>query len=177
MWYEAVSRANTYSLWGISAKRSHSLKQENMTEIRMARKEDIEVLYELIFGIAKFHNQAQFVLTNKEEMLNAGFNENPKFGALIAECDGKVAGYLSYTWNYSIWNGKDYMNMDDLFVWEAFRGKKIGEKLMLYAKKISKANSVDLIRWEVENNNAKAISFYNRLGAKMYSKGIFRWDV
>ncbi|MBX2871584.1 MAG: GNAT family N-acetyltransferase [Saprospiraceae bacterium] len=148
-----------------------------MIEIRVAQKEDVGILYELIMGIAKFHNQEQFVLTNQEEMLQAGFGENPRFGALIAEYNGKVAGYLSYTWNYSIWNGTAYMNMDDLFVWQAFRGKKIGEQLMLHAKGLCDNSGIKLIRWEVQQDNAKAISFYNRLGADMYPKGIFRWKL
>jgi len=146
-----------------------------MIDIREARKEDIEILYDLIIGIAEFHNQEQYVLTNQEEMLRAGFGENPKFGALIAEYKGKVAGYLSFTWNYSIWNGTDYMNMDDLFVWEAFRGKRVGEELMLYAKQLCENKDISMIRWEVQQDNVKAVSFYNRLGADMYSKGIFRW--
>lgn len=151
--------------------------EEKMIEIRRAQKDDIDILYELIYEIAKFHNQEQFVLTSREEMLNAGFNENPKFGALIARYNGEVAGYLSFTWNYSIWNGGNYMNMDDLFVLETFRGKRVGEQLMLHAKGICETNKINSIRWEVESNNSKAISFYNRLGAKMYSKGIFKWKI
>ncbi|MCG8329642.1 MAG: GNAT family N-acetyltransferase [Chitinophagales bacterium] len=154
-----------------------SYKQEEMIEIRRAQKDDIDILYELIYEIAKFHNQEQFVLTSREEMLNAGFNENPKFGALIARYNGEVAGYLSFTWNYSIWNGGNYMNMDDLFVLEAFRGKRVGEQLMLHAKGICETNKINSIRWEVESNNSKAISFYSKLGAKMYSKGIFKWKI
>lgn len=146
-----------------------------MTEIRVAQKEDVGILYELIMGIAKFHNQEQFVATTPEEMFRAGFSENPKFGAFIAEYDGKVAGYLSYTWNYSIWNGKNYMNMDDLFVWEEFRGKKIGEQLMQSAKDLCEDSGINSIRWEVQQDNSKAISFYNRLGAEMFPKGIFKW--
>ncbi len=146
-----------------------------MIEIREATKEDVGVLFELIIGIAKFHDQEQFVATNPQEMLRAGFGDTPKFGALLATYDGEVAGYLSYTWNYSIWNGADYMNMDDLFVWEAFRGKRIGEKLMLKAKHICQNKGIRLIRWEVQQDNDKAISFYDRLGAKMSPKGVFRW--
>lgn len=147
-----------------------------MIKIRLAQKEDVSVLYQLIMGIARFHDQEQFVLTDQEEMLRAGFGENSKFGALIAEYKGKVAGYLSFTWNYSIWYGTDYMNMDDLFVWEEFRGKKIGEQLMLYAKNLCADKGISLIRWEVQQDNAKAISFYQRLGADMSPKGIFKWE-
>ena len=77
-----------------------------MIKIRKATKNDIEALFNLILEIAKFHNQEQFVMTNKEELLIAGFKENPKFGVLVAELDNQLVGYLSYTWNYSIWKGK-----------------------------------------------------------------------
>ena len=136
-----------------------------MIKIRKANNSDIDTLYELIIGIAKFHNQEKFVITNKNEMLSSGFGDNPRFGALIAEFNNKVAGYLSYTWNYSIWNGCDYMNLDDLFVLESYRSLKIGFHLMEKAKEICDEKSINLIRWEVEKDNQKAIKFYNRIGS------------
>ena len=147
-----------------------------MINIREATKEDIGTLYNLILGIARFHNQEEFVITDEEEMLRSGFLENPKFGALLAEFDNEIAGYLSYTWNYSIWNGCDYMNLDDLFVWEKYRGHKVGLTLMETARDICIDKNVNLIRWEVETENDKAIEFYNKLGASMNEKGIFRWN-
>jgi len=148
-----------------------------MITTRDATKNDIDTLFDLIWGLAKFHNQEKYVLTNKEEMLNSGFNNEPKFGAIIADFNSKVAGYLSYTWNYSIWNGCEFMNLDDLFVWEEFRGQKVGLMLMEHAKNICKEKNISLIRWEVEKDNIKAIEFYNRLGAKITEKGIFRWHL
>lgn len=148
-----------------------------MIKIRNATKNDIDTLFDLILGIAKFHNQEKYVITNKQEMLNSGFSDNPKFGAIIAEFNGQIAGYLSYTWNYSIWNGCEYMNLDDLFVWKEFRGQKVGLQLMERAKVVCNKKKISLIRWEVEKGNVKAIEFYNRLGAKMTEKGIFRWNL
>ena len=55
---------------------------------------------------------------------------------LLAEIDNEVAGYYSYTWNYSIWLGSTTMNIDDVFVWHKFRGKQIGGLLMLKAKEV-----------------------------------------
>lgn len=148
-----------------------------MIDIKKATEEDIDVLYELIIGIAKHHDQEQYVLTNTKEMLQSGFGESSKFGALLAYFDDKVAGYVSYTWNYSIWSGEDYMNIDDVFVWDEFRGKKIGEALMLKAKEICKQKNINRIRWEVEKDNAGAIKFYERLGAQVDVKGIFKWSI
>ncbi|GGX29326.1 hypothetical protein [Aquimarina muelleri] len=97
-----------------------------MIKTRNTTKDDVDTLFDLIMGIARFHNQEEYVLTDKQEMLNSGFNNNPKFGAIIAEFNGQIAGYPSYTWNYSIWNGGEYMKLDDLFVWKEYRYQKVG---------------------------------------------------
>ncbi len=96
---------------------------------------------------------------------------------LVAEQDGQLVGYLSYTWNYSIWRGNEFMNLDDLFVLKAYRGQEIGQRLMQFAKKICRDKNIDLIKWEVEKDNTKAIDFYQRLGADVSIKGIVRWDL
>ncbi len=148
-----------------------------MIKIREATENDIDTLYQLILDIAKYHDQEEHVITNKEEMIRSGFGNSPKFGALLAERNGEIVGYLSYTWNYSIWNGVDYMNLDDLFVTSEQRGKNVGLQLMQHAQNLCKGNAVGLMRWEVQKDNVSAIKFYNRLGAKMAEKGIFRWKL
>ena len=144
-------------------------------KIRQATSKDVPALFDLIMAIAKHHNQEEHVLTDKDELLKAGFAAEPEFQVILVEYEEEIAGYLSYTWNYSIWNGKSYMNLDDLFVKEKFRGLKIGHELMRKAKSICENKSSGLIRWEVEKDNQKAIEFYERLGVKMVEKGIFKW--
>ncbi|GGX29320.1 GNAT family N-acetyltransferase [Aquimarina muelleri] len=48
---------------------------------------------------------------------------------------------------------------------------------MNHAKDICKEKNISLIKWEVEKDNVRAIEFYNRLGAKITEKGIFRWNI
>lgn len=148
-----------------------------MINIRKATAEDVDVLYDLIIGIAQYHDQEKFVLTDKKELLKSGFSDSPRFGALIAEFNDKIAGYVSYTFNYSIWAGGEYVNIDDVFVSEAFRGQKVGEKLMHRIKSLCREQGIEKVRWEVQSDNAGAIRFYERLGAQYSAKGIFRWTV
>ncbi len=148
-----------------------------MVTVREATSSDVDIVYDLIIAIAKHHNQVQFVVTNKDKLFESGFGTTPSFGVILAEVDGEVAGYCSYTWNYSIWLGATYMNIDDVFVWEKFRGNQVGESLMFKAKKVCLAKGAGRIRWEVEQDNLGAIRFYERLGAKCEIKGLFRWDV
>jgi len=145
--------------------------------VREATSSDVDIVYDLIMAIAKHHNQEKYVVTSKDELLESGFGTTTSFGVILAEVNGEVAGYCSYTWNYSIWLGSTYMNIDDVFVWEKFRGKHVGEALMLKAKKVCLAKNANRIRWEVEQDNIGAIRFYERLGAKCEIKGLFRWDV
>ena len=84
-----------------------------MVIIREATAQDIDVVYDLMIAIAEHHDQAQFVVTDKSELAQSGFGPMAKFGVLLAEVNGKIAGYASYTWPYSIWLGADYMNIDD----------------------------------------------------------------
>lgn len=146
-----------------------------MIKIREASRDDVDSLFELIMDIARYHNQEQYVATSKAELLKSGFGESPKFGVLLAEYDSEIAGYLSYTWNYSIWNGGEHMNLDDLFVKGEFRGKRVGQMLMEAAKAKCLKRAITYIRWEVETDNIKAIDFYKKLGANLAEKGIFKW--
>lgn len=148
-----------------------------MVIVREATAADTAIVYDLIIGIAKHHNQEQYVATSREELLQSGFGQNPKFGVLLAEVEGEIAGYVSYTWNYSIWAGASYMNIDDVFIREGFRGQKIGKNLMFAAKGVCQNHDVEKIRWEVQQDNLRAISFYEDLGAKMQTKGVFGWDL
>jgi GNAT superfamily N-acetyltransferase len=145
--------------------------------VREATREDIDVIYDLIVGMASHQNQEHFITTDKRELLQAGFSESPDFGVFLAEVDGQVAGYLSYTWNYSIWLGSYYMNIDDVFVVEEFRNQKAGEALMLKARELCKNKGLSRIRWEVQKDNHRAIKFYEQLGAELNLKGVFRWTI
>jgi GNAT superfamily N-acetyltransferase len=144
--------------------------------VREATILDCDIVYDLIIAIAKHHDQEAYVKTNRQELINSGFGHTPTFGVLLAEIDGKTAGYCSYTWNYSIWLGSSYMNIDDVFVWEHFRGQHVGEKLMFKAKEVCLAKGASRIKWEVEQDNHGAIKFYERLGANIDIKGLFKWD-
>ena len=147
-----------------------------MTTVRHANSSDVDRVYELIVAIADHHDQTQHVRTNPTELLAAGFGDDPSFGVLLAEHDGAVVGYVSYTINYSIWLGRQYMNIDDVYVDAHCRGRGIGEALMQGAKDHCDKQSISRIRWEVQTDNRDAIRFYERLGAKYREKGVFTWD-
>lgn len=148
-----------------------------MISIRHAVAADVERIMALIVALAEHHDQAQYVTTTVSEMLASGFGASPRFGVLLAEYEGSVVGFLSFTCNYSIWSGANYMLIDDVYVDEQQRGKRIGEALMEEAKLYCQSQGIDRIKWEVEPGNTSAIRFYERLGASNTVKGVFSWNL
>lgn len=143
--------------------------------IRKAEVEDVVEIHQMILELADFHHTRNWVKTNPEELMSAGFLTAPQFGVLLAEVEGSTAGYLSYTWNYSIWMGGEYMNLDDLYIRSAFRNRGLGEALMEQAKEVCLEKNVHRLRWEVDADNEGAIRFYERLGAHIKEKGVCHW--
>lgn len=147
-----------------------------MIDIRQADKNDAQILFDLIMAIAEHHDQVRYVLTSPAELLAAGFGDDRKFAALIAEYEGATAGFLSFTINYSIWLGGDFMRIDDVFVDARYRGKSIGEALMLAARAHCEKLGIAHAKWEMQRNNDGARRFYERLGATHQDKEVFTWD-
>ena len=58
------------------------------------------------------------------------------------------------------------MFLEDLFVREAFRGKKIGKALLAAVARIAEREGCHGMRWEVLNWNHTAVEFYKSLGAE-----------
>lgn len=146
-------------------------------KIREAREADVTALHGLVFALAQHHGQAALLMTSVESLREAGFGASPKFQALLAEVEGAIVGFTTYTRNYSIWRAAEYLNLDDVFVVETHRGLGIGEALMREAARVCRAQGLSRLRWEVEPENTSAIRFYERLGATLHNKGMFSWSV
>jgi len=59
--------------------------------------------------------------------------------------------------------GKYIGFLDDLFVDPNFRGKKIGQKLIIALKDIAKSNDWQVIRWITHSSNDTAKKLYDKL--------------
>jgi GNAT superfamily N-acetyltransferase len=88
-----------------------------------------------------------------------------------------VSGFASFTWTYSIWLGVEYLNVDDVFVVATQRGLGLGQALMNELRRVCLERGCHRLRWEVESDNAAALRFYERLGARIRAKGICTWEV
>ena len=122
-------------------------------------------LLELIRGLATYEKKRHKAVVTEEDLLRDGFGPQPKFLALIAECDGQPAGYASFFYFYSTFAGRAALFLEDLFVLDEFRGKGIGKALLVAVCKLAVEEGCFALRWEVLDWNQPAIEFYEKLGA------------
>lgn len=140
--------------------------------VRTAEEKDVETLFELIVALSGHENSQEYVVTNPDKLREQGFGKDNLFGALLAEIDGNTAGYLTYVWNYSTWQGGHYMYLENLFVLKQFRGLGVGAALLQEAKNVCDESGQLHMKWEVQLDNDKAIEFYKKQGATVSSRGI-----
>ena len=99
-----------------------------MLFIRPAAQDDIPVILELIRDLAEYEREPQAAVATAEDLMRDGFDTHrtPKFRVVIAEWDRQPAGFALFFYNYSTWQGRPGIFLEDLFVRPAFRGKGIG---------------------------------------------------
>jgi GNAT superfamily N-acetyltransferase len=136
-----------------------------MLLIRPANIDDCGLLRTMIRELAEFERLLEFVTIREEDLARDGFGENPRFRALIAECDGQAAGYAIFFGYYSTWAGAA-LYLEDLFVREKFRSRGIGKALLAAVARIAVEEDCYGMHWEVLDWNQKAIELYKALGAE-----------
>lgn len=143
--------------------------------VRPAQREDAPALYSMMQALARHEESSAALRIDLPAVQRDGFGESPRFHALLAEVDGRPVGYVSYTIAYSIWATTTIVAIDDLYVEPAHRRGGAGRRLMEEVRAICIRDGHGFVRWTVELDNPRAIAFYERLGARLRSKGVCTW--
>ena len=135
-----------------------------MLSIRPANAGDVPLLVTLIHEFAAFERLP--VTVTEASLLRDGFGERPRFRVLMAEWDGQPAGYAFFFDYYSTFEGRAGLFLEDVYVRELYRGKKIGNALMARVAAIAREENCFGVRWQVLDWNTSAIDFYRKIGAE-----------
>lgn len=95
-----------------------------------------------------------------------GFGPAPVFHSLLAETDdGAVVGVAAYSPFFSTVYGAVGIYVSDLWVDEAIRGQRLGQRLLAAVREAGiKAWDARFIRLNVYHDNPRAVAFYQRIG-------------
>ena len=136
------------------------------TSIRPATPEDAGHIVRLVKALAAYeHELEDSVRITEADVMRDGFSEPRRFEALLAEVEGEPVGFALYFHNYSTWEGRAGLYIEDLFVEERARGLGLGRALLTEIARIAKARGcrrIDL--WVLHWNPTR--QFYHRVGLK-----------
>lgn len=135
------------------------------TVIRAAEHRDIPQILTFIRALAEYEREPDAVTATEADLERDGFGPNPFFNCLIAEDDGRPAGFAFYFFNYSTWLGRPGLYLEDLFVMPEFRGRGVGRALLQRVAAIAVEKGCPRLQWEVLDWNQPAIDFYKAMGA------------
>lgn len=137
-----------------------------MLVIRKAAPADVPRILDLIRDLARYEREPEAVTATAADLLRDGFGPHPRYSCLMADWAGQPAGFALYFHNYSTWQGKWGLYLEDLFVRPEHRGKGIGKALLLELAAIAVREGCGRFQWQVLDWNDPAIQFYEKLGAK-----------
>lgn len=138
--------------------------RQTIVHIRPAQVEDVANIHSALRGIAETVGEPHKMRSTLEDIRRDGFGDRPHFRVLIAEIDSVFAGMCLYFPIYSTWRGRPGAFVQDLFVSENFRGRKVGEKLLRrLARQVTDEGGVYL-ELAVDTGNVGAQRFYERIG-------------
>ncbi len=140
------------------------------TLIRPARPEDAGEIVRLVRALAVYENEpVETVKMTEVDVLRDGFSEPRRFEVLLAEHEGEAVGFALYFHNYSTWEGRAGIYIEDLFVEEHARGLGLGRALVTEIARIAKRRGcprIDL--WVLGWNPTR--DFYHRIGINQMSE-------
>jgi GNAT superfamily N-acetyltransferase len=132
--------------------------------VRAATPADADTIVTLIQELATYENEPlSSVKITAEDVRRDGFGDRPRFEALLAGKDGRADGLALFFHNYSTWEGRAGIYLEDLFVRESARGQGLGQALLQRLAGIAvERDCKRLDLWVLHWNPTR--EFYHRLG-------------
>ncbi|MEK0084816.1 N-acetyltransferase family protein [Benzoatithermus flavus] len=131
--------------------------------VRRAVEADAPLIAQMIDELNRHQGEETGHVT-AEAVRRDGFGARPEFGVLIAELDGKPAGYALFhpTWSTEV--GERGFYLYDLYVRDSARGHGVGRALMRALARAAKEEGRTFLWWNSKAWNEEARAFYRTLG-------------
>lgn len=135
-------------------------------KIRPAKREEVGIILDLVKELAEYERALDHVETTEKELLSTIFVENPKVFCDLVDVEGEIVGFAIWFLNYSTWQGRHGIYLEDLFVKSEFRGRGYGKALLQHLARVCEERGYGRFQWSVLDWNTPAIDFYKSLGAE-----------
>jgi len=133
--------------------------------IRRALPGDLDAIIGFIRALAEYEKLADQVRLERDVLAAHLFGPTPKAEVLIAEAGGAAIGFALFFHNFSTFEGRPGIYLEDLFVGPAARGTGAGKALLAALAALALERGCARLEWSVLDWNTPAIDFYRALGA------------
>ncbi len=138
--------------------------------IRPATVEDAAVIRELIYELAVYERAPDEVEATEADIVATIFAEQPAVFCDLIEIDEAeggpaIAGMAIWFLNYSTWQGKHGIYLEDLYVREQYRGRGYGKAMLEHLAARCVERDYGRFQWWVLDWNEPSIEFYRAMGA------------
>lgn len=145
--------------------------------IRPANMDDAATILRFIKDLAIYEKAEDQVVATEGKLRETLFTDGATSHALICEQDGLAIGFCVYFFNYSTWQGRYGLYLEDLYIAPEYRSLGAGKAVLKHLAKIAVANNCGRFEWSVLDWNEPAIQFYLSIGAKPQSEWVkYRLD-
>ena len=133
--------------------------------IRPAVEADAATILGFVRELAEFEREPHAVKASVDDVRREGWGADPVFEALMAELDGAPVGFALTFRNYSTWEGRAGLFVEDLYVQPHARKFGVGRKLLAAVAQRAVERGCRRVDLNVLNWNP-ARGFYDRIGFK-----------
>ncbi|MEY5006842.1 MAG: hypothetical protein RL764_158 [Pseudomonadota bacterium] len=144
---------------------------------RVATRDDLPLIAQFIRALADYEKLLHEVRFDEALLADKLFGARPYAEVLIGEIDGRPQGFALFFHNFSTFEGKPGIYLEDLFVTPEARGSGLGTALLSRLAQLAVERDCARLEWSVLDWNEPSIGFYKALGAKpMDEWTVFRLD-
>jgi GNAT superfamily N-acetyltransferase len=138
-----------------------------MLNLRPAVSADAPLILQYIRELAEYEREPDAVTATEEDLQRHLFSEHPFVRVTLAEWNGEPAGSALWFLNFSTWEGKPGIYLEDLYVRPAYRGHGIGKALLKHLAATAVNEGWTRFAWQCLDWNTPALDFYEAHGAKI----------
>ena len=135
--------------------------------IRPATAADIGTIARFIRALAAYEKLSDACRFDEASLAQHLFGPRPMAEVVLGEIDGQARGFALYFHNFSTFEGRPGIYLEDLFVEPEARGGGLGKALLAHLAALAVARDCARLEWSVLDWNAPSIAIYKALGARM----------
>lgn len=138
----------------------------NDVQIRAGTEADVPLLFDLILELAAYEKLGTAVAGDAEVLRRSLFEQKVAEALLVETADGEAVGYAIFCTNFSTFECRPGIWLEDVYVRPEHRRGGIGLAVMEHLARIAEQREYARLEWCALEWNEPALNFYEGIGAR-----------